>query len=136
MSTWSLADLAKAVHPDDLAFTIEQARKKQAGDPSALAHYTYRLITKSGEMRWIEQYSRSIEYRGRKADFVTMIDVTARKLAEASLSQLSVSMERTAKLEALGVLAAGIAHDFNNLLGGLFGHLDLARARCAKSARS
>ncbi len=38
-------------------------------------------------------------------------------------------MERTAKLEALGVLAAGIAHDFNNLLGALFGHLDLARAQ-------
>jgi nitrogen-specific signal transduction histidine kinase/CheY-like chemotaxis protein len=58
-----------------------------------------------------------------------MIDVTARKQAEASLAQLSLSMERTAKLESLGVLAAGIAHDFNNLLGGLFGHLDLARAR-------
>jgi CheY-like chemotaxis protein len=37
-------------------------------------------------------------------------------------------MERTAKLESLGVLAAGIAHDFNNLLGALFGHLELARA--------
>jgi len=128
MSNWDLRDLAKAIHPDDVAFNLEQARKKQAGDPSALAHYSYRLITKSGETRWIEQYSRSIEYGGRKANFVTMIDITARKLAEASLSQLSLSMERTAKLEALGVLAAGIAHDFNNLLGGLFGHLDLARA--------
>jgi PAS domain S-box-containing protein len=128
MSNWDVRDLAKAIHPDDVAFNLEQARKKQAGDPSALAHYTYRLITKSGETRWIEQYSRSIEYGGRKANFVTMIDVTARKLAEASLEQLSLSMERTAKLESLGVLAAGIAHDFNNLLGGLFGHLDLARA--------
>jgi len=131
MSGWDLGNLARAIHPDDAAFAIEQAKKKQAGDPSALAHYNYRLITKSGEMRWIEQYSRSIEYGGRKANFVTMIDVTARKLAEASLSQLALSMERTAKLEALGVLAAGIAHDFNNLLSGLFGHLDLARAHLA-----
>jgi PAS domain S-box-containing protein len=129
MSNWDMGDMARVIHPDDVAFVIEQGRKKQAGDPSALPHYSYRGVSKSGEMRWIEQYSRSIEYGGRTASFVTMIDITARKLAEASLSQLSLSMERTAKLESLGVLAAGIAHDFNNLLGGLFGHLDLARER-------
>jgi PAS domain S-box-containing protein len=128
MSRWTTHDMARIIHPDDAEFVIEQGRKKQAGDPGALTHYTYRIIAKSGEMRWLEQYSRSIEYGGRTASFVTMIDITARRQAEASLSQLSLSMERTAKLESLGVLAAGIAHDFNNLLGGLFGHLDLARA--------
>jgi two-component system, cell cycle sensor histidine kinase and response regulator CckA len=131
MSNWDVSGMARVIHPDDVAFVIEQGRKKQAGDPGALPHYSYRVIAKSGITRWVEQYSRSIEYGRRKASFVTMIDVTARKLAEASLSQLSLSMERTAKLESLGVLAAGIAHDFNNLLGGLFGHLDLARAQLA-----
>ena len=128
MASWDGLDFARVIHPDDAAFVTEQGRKKQVRDPSALFHYTYRIFTKSGETRWVEQYSRGIEYGGRTADFVTTIDVSARKLAEASLSQLSLSMERTAKLESLGVLAAGIAHDFNNLLGGLFGHLDLARA--------
>jgi PAS domain S-box-containing protein len=128
MATWDARDMAKAIHPEDAPFAMEQARKKQAGDPGALAHYSMRIIKKSGEICWIENYSRTIEYGGRKADFVTMIDVTARKQAEESLKQLALSMERAAKLESLGVLAAGIAHDFNNLLGGLFGHLDLARA--------
>jgi PAS domain S-box-containing protein len=134
MATWKIADLAKRIHPDDAAFALEQARKKQAGDASALAHYSYRILTKSGEVRWVEQYSRSIEYGGRSANFVTMIDITSRKQAEASLSQLSLSMERTARLESLGVLAAGIAHDFNNLLGGLFGHLELAQAELEPGA--
>ena len=128
MSSWHAHDMARIIHPDDACFVIEQGRKKQAGDPGGLTHYTYRIMNKSGEMRWIEQYSRSIEYGGRTASFVTLVDITARRQAEATLSQLSLSMERTAKLESLGVLAAGIAHDFNNLLGGLFGHLDLARA--------
>ena len=134
MLSWDARDMAKALHPDDVAFAMDQARKKQAGAPGALAHYSHRIIRKSGETRWVENYSRTIEYGGRKADFVTLIDVTARKQAEASLAQLSLSMERTAKLESLGVLAAGIAHDFNNLLGGLFGHLDLARARLDKAS--
>jgi PAS domain S-box-containing protein len=138
MSRWDARDMARIIHPDDVEFVLEQGRKKQAGDPSALTHYTYRVVAKSGEMRWLEQYSRSIEYGGRMASFVTMIDITARRQAEASLSQLSLSMERTAKLESLGVLAAGIAHDFNNLLGSLFGHLDLARAHldAGSAARS
>jgi PAS domain S-box-containing protein len=137
MSSWNMRDMGRVIHPDDVAFVLEQGRKKQGAAPGALPHYTYRIITKSGETRWVEQYSRTIDYGRRSASFVTMIDVTARKQAEASLSQLSLSMERTAKLESLGVLAAGIAHDFNNLLGGLFGHLDLARARleAASAAR-
>jgi CheY-like chemotaxis protein len=39
-------------------------------------------------------------------------------------------MQRTAKLDALGILAGGIAHDFNNLMGGVFGYIDMV---CAMS---
>ena len=39
------------------------------------------------------------------------------------------TLQRTARLDSLGVLAGGIAHDFNNLLGGLFAYLDLAKRR-------
>jgi PAS domain S-box-containing protein len=38
------------------------------------------------------------------------------------------AIQRTAKLDALGVLAGGIAHDFNNLLTGIFGYIDLIRS--------
>lgn len=47
-------------------------------------------------------------------------DVTEKQKADAAV-------QKTEKLESLGILAAGIAHDFNNLLSGLFGYLDLAR---------
>jgi len=127
MSTWNVIDFGKLIHPDDLAFATDQARRKQSGDADTLPHYSYRMLTKTGEIRWVEQYSRSIEYEGRTANFITLINITARKQAEESLSQLAQSVERAAKLESLGVLAAGIAHDFNNLLSGLYGHLDLAR---------
>lgn len=37
------------------------------------------------------------------------------------------ALQRTDKLDSLGVLAGGIAHDFNNMLAGIFGYIDLAR---------
>ncbi len=42
--------------------------------------------------------------------------------------QMLDALQRSQKLDSLGVLAGGIAHDFNNLLGGIFGFIDLARS--------
>lgn len=44
--------------------------------------------------------------------------------------KMSETMQRTSKLNALGILAGGIAHDFNNLMGGVFGYIDMV---CAMS---
>jgi nitrogen-specific signal transduction histidine kinase/CheY-like chemotaxis protein len=37
------------------------------------------------------------------------------------------ALQRTDKLDSLGILAGGIAHDFNNILAGVFGYIELAR---------
>ncbi len=42
-------------------------------------------------------------------------------------SKLMAELERSSRLEALGMLAGGIAHDFNNLLTIIIGNLTLSR---------
>jgi PAS domain S-box-containing protein len=56
-----------------------------------------------------------------------LIDVTARKRAEAERQQIEEKLQQARQLESLGLLAGGIAHDFNNLLTAILGSANLAR---------
>jgi PAS domain S-box-containing protein len=97
MRSWKPIEYVKLIHPDDLAFAVEQGRKKQMGEQDAVAHYPYRLITKAGEVKWLDQYSRTILYEGRHADFVTLIDITERVRAEEALRESEENFRQIAE---------------------------------------
>ncbi|MFX1443998.1 MAG: PAS domain S-box protein [Promethearchaeota archaeon] len=83
MLSWDKINSANFIHPDDLVFVSEQMMKKQKGiDKDVDIHYSYRLITKKKKIKWVEQYSKSISYEGRPADFATIMDITERQQAE------------------------------------------------------
>jgi len=79
--------------------------------------------THNGETRWYYNIISPIlvadEVRGIMG---INLDVTHEK-------RLSDEMQRSQKLDSLGVLAGGIAHDFNNLLMAIQGNISLAASR-------
>ena len=84
---WSMNDFTKLIHPDDLPFIMEQAKKKQAGETDVATQYSCRTFTKSGKLKWVDVYSKSILYEGKPADFITLIDITAKEETELALKE-------------------------------------------------
>ena len=82
MMTWEMKDGINAIHPDDRAFAIDQLTKKQRGEKDVVVHYQYRGIKKSGEIVWVDQFSRSITYQGMPAIFISLVNITKYKEVE------------------------------------------------------
>jgi two-component system, cell cycle sensor histidine kinase and response regulator CckA len=66
---------------------------------------------------------------GRPVRAAAIRDLRPMRRLEAERRALEQRLERTQRLDSLGVLAGGIAHDFNNLLVGVLGNAELLRER-------
>jgi PAS domain S-box-containing protein len=91
----------RILHPDDQPIVRARAAARQQGAvlPPALE---YRVVTKDGEVRWVEFTAVLIEYEGLPTILGTAVDVTERKRAEAalhtSLEELRQNEERLRRL--------------------------------------
>lgn len=56
---------------------------------------------------------------------ITLDDITERKRAENQEKELNTKLERSQRMESIGILAGGVAHDLNNMLGPLVGYPEL-----------
>ncbi|MDX1798399.1 MAG: PAS domain S-box protein [Candidatus Lokiarchaeia archaeon] len=87
VKNWEPGWFANVIHSEDRDWVVEQARKKQVGAKDVKHFYQYRLIKKTGETIWLENFSKAILYKGRSANLVTVIDITERKSAEQKLKE-------------------------------------------------
>lgn len=80
------------------------------------------LISKDGKRRLIARNAAPIRgsYRRIVGVIIVFRDITEKRKEEDEL-------QRTVKLESLGILAGGIAHDFNNILTSILGNINLSK---------
>jgi PAS domain S-box-containing protein len=77
--------LTKIIPPEYLLFVQEQLQKKLAGDKNVINRYPCEIISKTGELKWVDIFSKTIKYEGKNADFITFIDITDAKKAELAV---------------------------------------------------
>ncbi len=69
--------------PEDLP-EVEKNRAQISGEKKSL-HHEFRIVTKTGEIRYVETYGTITMYQGRPATIGTMLDITERKHVEEAL---------------------------------------------------
>jgi PAS domain S-box-containing protein len=135
--------LEKIAHPDDRQSVLDHVR--QAHDIREPLCLEFRIITRDGQMRWIEHVCQPVfdkqgNYQGRRAN---NRDATGKKQAEesvrlvqeqlllaqqhrreqveAELTKVKDQLIRQARLAAIGQVSASIVHDLRSPLSS-FGH--------------
>lgn len=104
------------VHPDFRELILERSRERLKGVP-VRSRYEFKILTKSGQERWVEIMAGRIMYRGMPAGVATLFDITDRKQAEKEIKDAKDQAELYIDL---------MGHDINNFNHIALGFLELA----------
>jgi len=118
----------KTVHPEDAArVQAEVARNLEQGRVREFAHEPYRVVARSGEVKWVTDITQMIRDPDGQVTALEgiVIDISERKRMEQEKAALESRLQRAHKMEVVGTLAGGVAHDLNNILGAIVGYPDL-----------
>jgi signal transduction histidine kinase/CheY-like chemotaxis protein len=85
----------------------------------------FRAIARDGTFRLADSHAIMISWEGKPATLNYITDITERNRAEEEKRSLEERLQRSEKMEALGLLAGGVAHDLNNVLGIVVGYAEL-----------
>ncbi|MCH7998066.1 MAG: EAL domain-containing protein [Chloroflexi bacterium] len=80
--------LLDVIHPDFRELVKDQGEARLRGEQVS-PRYEIKILTKSGEERWVDVTTGLIEFEGKPSVLGTAFDVTERKQAEEALGRLS-----------------------------------------------
>ncbi|MFX1532561.1 MAG: PAS domain S-box protein, partial [Promethearchaeota archaeon] len=119
VSNWSSNEFFKLVHPEDISTAMKRFQRMQTGNMGAIGAHPYRLFTKSRELIWIDINSKVIQYQGKNAILVSLIDITPKKKAESLIIEEN---KRLLEIDELRKeLLTRISHELRTPLTSIYG---------------
>jgi two-component system, cell cycle sensor histidine kinase and response regulator CckA len=104
---------------------MAQAQTRHAVLEGRIFAYETTLVSAQGEHIPVQIQAVASTFEGLPARIAGVLDLRPARRLETERRRLEQQVERSQRLESLGVLTGGIAHDFNNLLVGILGNADL-----------
>ncbi len=130
MNFWDFVD------PEYQPIVRERALMRQLSENFSMS-YEFSITAKDGIKKWVSLKGNSIEFNGKPAGMISVIDITARKMAEDELietnKQLEAALDRAHEF-AIAAEAANIAksqflanmsHEIRTPMNGIVGIISL-----------
>jgi two-component system cell cycle sensor histidine kinase/response regulator CckA len=92
----------KFIHPDDRSFLLERQVRRRQGTPVP-SNYSFRLMDKSGQVKWVEANAVLIDWEGRIATLNFLRDITDRKRADEALRESESNLQSVFDAVPVGV---------------------------------
>ncbi|MCF8128683.1 MAG: PAS domain S-box protein [Deltaproteobacteria bacterium] len=110
----------------------EQIAHDAEMDPNRSVTMELEQYRKDGSTFWAETTASFIRNSENTPIAILGVtrDITERKQAEAALREKEEKLNRSKKMESLGLMAGGIAHDLNNILSSIVSLPDLLLMDC------
>lgn len=117
------------IHPQDRARVLNEIKNHQKKDTHTY-HQEYRIVTKSGDVRWIEDRT-NVDEQDKQIHQAVLMDITSRKNAEELLKS---SLEEMKKMNSdLDRFVYSASHDLKAPLRSIMGLINLARTESASA---
>ncbi|MBT8237232.1 MAG: PAS domain S-box protein [Croceitalea sp.] len=98
------------VHDDDKERVKQIAFKRMKGE-AVDPKYEFRLVTKTGKIKWMELYAKIIEFNGKPATLTTAIDISERKEFEKKQLYFSQFMNTSSEVVSYWEVPRGVKSD-------------------------
>ena len=109
---------------DFVAVEVHSIAKQAIADQREDAYESI-AVAKDGQKIAVEVVGVRSTMNGEAVRVSGFRDLREKRRLQAERRKLEQQLERSQRLDSLGVLAGGIAHDFNNLLVGVIGNASL-----------
>ena len=100
---WILSDFYEIIHPDDVDRFKKLIDDMTKGTLDNITNFQFRLFKKTGEIIWLELFSRKIMYKNSSANLVFIMDITEKRESEQKIRESEEKFRTIAEQSFMGI---------------------------------